>query len=57
MVNHLAGHAAIDADVFAGNESGFVRTQVQYHIGDVHRISYAAGWVLGGIGSIIDRTV
>jgi len=40
VINHLAGHASIDADVLACDEARFVRTQVEHHIGNIHRIAH-----------------
>ena len=39
MVNHLTGHASVDADILACDEAGFVGAEEQYHIGDVHRVA------------------
>ena len=35
VVYHLTGHAAVDADVLAGDEAGLVGAEIQHHIGDV----------------------
>ena len=35
MVDHKPGLTAVDADVFAGDETGFVGSQEQHHVGDV----------------------
>ena len=42
MVDHLAGHAAVDADVFAGDEAGLVAREVKHHVRDVERVADAA---------------
>ena len=35
VVDHLAGHSTVDADVLAGDEAGLVGTELLQHIGDV----------------------
>ena len=42
MVNHQAGHAAVNADVLTGNESGLVRAKVHDHRRYVFRIADTA---------------
>ena len=42
VVDHLAGHAAVDADVFAGNKAGLVAREVKHHVRDVERVADAA---------------
>ena len=54
VVNHLAGHATIDADVLAGNESGLVATKKKNHIGYVHGVPYPAYGLLRGIGTTVE---
>ena len=54
MVDHLAGHSAVDADVLAGDEAGLVGAEIQHHIGDVQGIAHAARRLLHGIGTFID---
>ena len=54
MVNHLASHAAIDADVLPRDEARFVGTEEHHHVGDVHRITYSANGMLNGIRPLID---
>ena len=54
MVNHLAGHAAVDADVLTRDEASFVRTEVHHHVSDIHRVTDTAYWLLNGIGPVID---
>ena len=48
MVDHLAGHASVDADVFAGDESGFFACEVKHHVRDVERIADAARRLAAG---------
>lgn len=52
VVNHLASHAAVYADVFAGDEASFCGAEVENHVGDVLRGADAAGGVLCGVGSV-----
>ena len=54
MVNHLVGHAAINADVLACDEACFIGTEEQYHVGNVHRIADTPSWLLDGIWTFID---
>ena len=54
MVDHLAGHSAVDADVLAGDEAGLVGAEIQHHIGDVQGIAHAARRLLHGVGTLID---
>ena len=37
VIDHLMGHATVDADVLAGDEAGLVGTEEQHHVGYVHR--------------------
>lgn len=53
MINHLSGHAAVDADVLACNESCLVRAEEQHHIGDVHRVAHTSCRLLYGIWTIV----
>ena len=39
MVNHLPGHAAVDADILACDESRLVGAEEQHQIGDIHRVA------------------
>ena len=55
MVNHQAGHAAVNADVLASDEACFVRAQVHHHVSDIHGITDSPGRMLTGIGPLIDR--
>ena len=57
VVDHLSGHSPVDADVFPGDESGFVGTEIQDHMGYVHRISDTSGRLLDGIRALIDRVI
>jgi len=54
VIDHLAGHAPVDADVLACDESCLVGTQVEHHAGNVHRIAYTTRWLLNGIGAVIE---
>ena len=36
MVNHLAGHAAVNADVLTRDVACFVGTEEHHHIGEIH---------------------
>ena len=49
MVDHLAGHAAVDADVFAGDEARLVRAEEQHHAGDVQRGAHPPGGLLSSV--------
>ena len=51
MVDHKPGLTAIDADVLSGDETGFVGSQEQHHIGDVQRIAHPTGRLLDSIGA------
>ena len=35
VVNHLPGHAAVDADVLTGDKSGLVGTEKEHHVGNL----------------------
>ena len=54
VVNHLPGHAAVDADVLARYKAGLVATKEQHHIGNVHGITHSAGRLLRGIRAFVD---
>ena len=54
MVDHLAGHSAVDADVLAGDEAGLVGAEIQHHVGDVQGIAHTTRRLLHGIGTFID---
>ena len=49
MVNHEPGHATVDTDVFAGDETGLVGTEEQRHCRDVLGLSHPAYGLLGGV--------
>ena len=49
MVNHLAGHAAVYANVFAGDKASFGGAEVKHHVGYVCGGTHAPGGVLGNI--------
>ena len=53
MVDHLSGHAAVNADVFSGDKAGLLRAKKENHVGDVQRIAHAARRLLRGIGTLI----
>ena len=53
MVNHLSGHTAVDADIFACDESCLVGAEEQHHIGDVHRVANTSCWLLHRICAIV----
>ena len=46
VVDHIACHATINADVLARDEAGLVGGKVEHHVCDVHRIADAPGEVL-----------
>lgn len=54
MVDHKPGLTAINADVLAGDETGFVGGQEQHRVGDVQRIAHTACRLLDGIGAFVD---
>ena len=54
VVNHLLGHATIDAYILARDEAGLVATKEQHHIGYVHGIPNPASRLLSGIGAFIN---
>ena len=54
MVDHLAGHAAVDADVLAGDEAGLVGAEIQHHVGDIQRVPHPTRWLLHGVRTLID---
>ena len=57
VVYHLPGHAAVDADVLAGDEARLVRAEVEHHVRDVHRVPHAARGLLTGVRALIDCVV
>lgn len=54
VIDHLPGHTAVDADVLAGDEARFVRTEEQHHVGDVHGMAHPTGRLLRGIRPLVD---
>ena len=54
VIYHLAGHAAVDADILAGDEAGLVGAEIQHHVGNVQRIAHTARRLLHSIGTLID---
>ena len=59
VVDHEPGHAAVDANVFSGNEAGLVGTEEQRHFGDVLRLAHPAHGLLSGVraGDVAARGV
>ena len=53
MVDHVTGHAAVYADVFAGDKTGLRGAEEEHSVGDIERISHAAYGMLVGIGTCI----
>lgn len=53
MINHLSGHATVDADVFACDESCLVRAEKQHHIGNVQWIANTSCRLLHRICALI----
>ena len=51
VVNHLAGHAAVDTDVLAGDESRPGGAEEEHHFCDILRVADSACRVLPGIGA------
>lgn len=51
VVDHLPGHAAVNTDVFAGNEPGLIRAEKQRHMGDIHGVFHPSCRMLKGIGA------
>ena len=54
MIYHLAGHAAIDTDVFTRDEPSLVGAEIEHHIGDVQRVADTSCRLLTGIRTFID---
>ena len=54
VVDHEPCLAAVDADVFAGEEAGLVGGQEQHHVGNVHRVAHPSGRLLDGVGAGVD---
>ena len=57
MVNHLSGHTAVDADVFACDEPGLVRAEEKHHVGDVHRVAHTPCRLLHSIRAVVGLEV
>ena len=55
VIDHLFCHAAVDADIFAGDETRLVRAEEEHHVGDVHRVAHAACGVLRGVRALVFR--
>ena len=53
MVNHLTGHASVDADILACDEAVFVGAEEQHHIGDVHRVANTSCRLLHSICAFV----
>ena len=54
VVNHLAGHAAVDADVFACDKTSFVAAKKQHHVGNVHRVANSASRLLCSVWTVVN---
>ena len=54
MVYHPVGHATVDADVLARDETRLVGTEIEHHVGNVQRIANTTDGLLNSIGAIID---
>ncbi len=54
MIYHLSGHATIDTDVLARDETSLVRAKKERHIGYIQWITNTSCWLLNGIGHFID---
>ena len=46
MVDHQFCHTAVDADGLAGDESGFLRAEIERHVRNVDRLADPAAWLL-----------
>ena len=53
VVDHLTGHAAIDADVLARDEACLVATEEEHHMGNVHGVAHTASRLLRGIRTFV----
>lgn len=51
VIDHEPGHAAVDADIFAGDEAGFFGAQKQRHLGNILWLAHPAHGLLGGVGA------
>ena len=54
VIDHLLGHAAVDADILTRDKPCHVRAKIEYHIGNVKRIPHSARRLLRSIGSIVN---
>ena len=57
VIDHLTGHASVDADVFTSDEARLVGTKEQHHIGNIQGVTDTTCWLLYGIGAFIDSVV
>ena len=55
MVDHLLGHATIDAYVLACNETSLVGTKKLHHVYNVHGVTDTPCGLLHSIGTFIER--
>ena len=53
VVDHLPGHAAVDADVFTRDKPSFLRAEKQRHLRDIHRVADPGDGLLHGIGAFV----
>ena len=42
VIYHISRHSAINADILSRNKSRHIRTKIEYHIGNIKRISNSA---------------
>ena len=54
VVDHLAGHSDVDADVLADDEAGLVGAETQHHVGDVQRVLYPTRRLPHGVRTLLD---
>ena len=54
MINHLADHASVDADVFSRDKVRLVGTEIEHHVGNVQRIADTSDGLLNSIGAFIE---
>ena len=52
MIDHLARHSAVDADVFASDKSRLIGAKIKNHIRDIQRISHPSRRLLNGVSSV-----
>ena len=53
VINHLACHSSVDANVFSRDEASFVGTEKKRCMGDVHRKPHASRRLLCRIWSFV----